>query len=256
MKLTIDILDDICGWTGYQTRRENFLTLLDERGFKLAPRLARPHDLAQFLAQVLHECMCFKYAEEIADGSAYEGRKDLGNVRPGDGRRYKGRDYIQCTGRYNYRAFTKWMRELDPNCPDFEATPDALMHPDWLGWAAIWYWSERVEQRYVDAGDIEMVTRRVNGGLNGYHDRVKYYTRAALVLAGYGSNDVRGFQADSGLKVDGIVGPRTRAALHTKLKHMPPIGGVGETTTAALWRELAGLLRRALSIVTALGKQQ
>lgn len=256
MGLTIDQLHAICGSTGYRGRKESFLKLLHEHGFRLQPGLARPHNLAQFFGQVLHECAAFKYAEEIASGKAYEGRKDLGNTRPGDGERFKGRGYIQCTGRFNYRALTKWLRKLFPNCPDFEADPNALFLPEWLGWAAIWYWSERVPAKYINAGDIEMVTKRVNGGLNGYSDRIQYYTRAALVLCGYGPKDVRAFQQDHGLVVDGDAGPRTRAKLHSVLKSLPPLGGAKETTGAALWRELAGLLRRALEIVTILGKSK
>lgn len=47
--------------------------------------------------------------EEIASGAAYEGRLDLGNTQPGDGRRFKGRGYVQITGRSNY---TKWSQRL------------------------------------------------------------------------------------------------------------------------------------------------
>ena len=58
---------------------------------------------AGFLAQLAHESGQLRYMEEIASGSAYEGRRDLGNTQPGDGVRFKGRGPIQLTGRSNYR---------------------------------------------------------------------------------------------------------------------------------------------------------
>jgi len=62
-----------------------------------------PQRKAMFLAQLAHESAQLRYFEEIASGAAYEGRKDLGNTQPGDGKRYKGRGPIQLTGRNNYR---------------------------------------------------------------------------------------------------------------------------------------------------------
>lgn len=185
--------------------------------------LDRPHRLAHFLAQILHESGSFRYDREIWGPTPaqqrYEGRKDLGNTVKGDGARYKGRGAIQLTGRDNYRAFTKWARKMDPNAPNFEANPDAVNTDPWEGLAAVWYWDSRGLNRYADDNNIEMVTRKVNGGLNGYADRLDYYVRAALVILGYKPDDVKRFQLDnrdSG-EPDGIAGEKTRMALHKSL---------------------------------------
>lgn len=65
--------------------------------------------LAYILATTVHESGAGKYMQEIASGSAYEGRRDLGNNQSGDGVRYKGRGYVQITGRNNY---TNWGKKL------------------------------------------------------------------------------------------------------------------------------------------------
>lgn len=173
--------------------------------------------MAQFLAQVMHESGGLRYVREIWGPTkaqkGYEGRADLGNVKPGDGKRFMGRDVIQVTGRANYRALSKWAGF------DFEAKPEALESPEWLGIAAIWYFLTRKGLiDYARAGNIEMVTRRVNGGLNGYQDRLRWYDDCALKLLGFGT--VRDFQKSAGLVVDGISGPKTRAALHEALSHV------------------------------------
>src|SRR3546814_15648237 len=63
-----------------------------------------PLRMAHFLAQIAHESGCLRYTEEIADGSAYNGRVDLGNPQPGDGPRFKGRGLTPLTGRHHYSS--------------------------------------------------------------------------------------------------------------------------------------------------------
>lgn len=185
--------------------------------------LDQPHRLAQFLPQLMHESLDFRYDREVWGPTPaqrrYEGRKDLGNTQPGDGELYMGRTGIQITGRANYAAFRDWCRaNIDPRAPDFVVAPDKVNTDPWEGLAPIWYWSTRKLNRAADEGDAEMITRKINGGLNGYEDRLRRLTRVSLVLLGYGADEVARFQKDAGLAlVDGLAGPKTRGALHQAL---------------------------------------
>lgn len=195
--------------------------------------LDQPHRLAHFLSQLAHESGDFIYDEEIASGAAYEGRKDLGNVKKGDGRKFKGRTELQCTGRENYRLFTIWVRKLIPDAPDFEEHPELINQDPYEGLAAIWFWSTKKLNRYADENNIMMVTRTINGGLNGFNSRVDYYVRAALVLTGR-PLDLKAFQREAGLKlVDGVAGPQTLAALHKALVRLTDKPERAETVKAA-----------------------
>ena len=132
---------------------------------------------AHFMAQLAHESGSFRYSEEIAGGSAYEGRRDLGNTQSGDGRKFKGRGLIQLTGRANYQEYGRDIgRDLLEN-PELVAT-DSELCVDVAGW----YWMKRKINRYADVNDIKMVTRKINGGLNGLTDRVDFFERAQQVL--------------------------------------------------------------------------
>lgn len=80
--------------------------------------------IAYVFATAEHESHFGRFMMELADGSAYEGRQDLGNTVPGDGRRFKGRGFVQITGRYNY---TNWGRKLGidlVNHPEKAAVPE------------------------------------------------------------------------------------------------------------------------------------
>lgn len=139
---------------------------------------------AMFCAQIGHESAGLHYMEELATGDAYEGRQDLGNIYPGDGRRFKGSGPIQLTGRNNFRAFTRWVREKGLSTIDFEAQPHLVREdPQWGFLASTWYWTVARPQinALCDAGDLHGVTRAINGGLNGLKDRRLRFERALRI---------------------------------------------------------------------------
>jgi len=134
--------------------------------------------IAAFLAQVLHESGCFRFVRELASGEAYEGRADLGNVFEGDGVKFKGRGLIQITGRANYKTLSMAMYGND----QLIQTPDLLATPENAVRSAYWFWETHKLNELADAGDLEKITRRINGGLNGWAERKMFYDRALKVL--------------------------------------------------------------------------
>ena len=126
---------------------------------------------AMFLAQMAHESDNFKHAEEIHDGSDYEGSKILGNTQPGDGKRYKGRGYIQLTGRWNYGHYGKMVGV------DLIKNPELAADPKVAADVAIAYWKERVNREAAKQGDVERVTYDINGGYNGLQDRINKFKK-------------------------------------------------------------------------------
>lgn len=144
--------------------------------------ITSPLRRAHFLSQVAHESGGLKWDEELASGEAYEGRADLGNTEPGDGRRFKGRGLIQLTGRSNYRQYTKHRHDLGDTSIDFEQTPEIVSEPPYAADVAGWYWDSRSINAKADDDDIEAVTKKINGGLNGLSDRKEFLKRAKQAL--------------------------------------------------------------------------
>ena len=131
---------------------------------------------AAFLAQLAHESGELRYMEEIASGAAYEGRKDLGNTQPGDGKLYKGRGPIQLTGRANYKKYGDLLGLDLINNPTIAATKEVGFR------IAGQFWSLNGLNQLADQQDFKQITKRINGGYNGLDDRTMYYNRAKKVL--------------------------------------------------------------------------
>lgn len=142
----------------------------------------RPLRTSAFIAQVGHESGRLAYVRELWNPNQcpwqarYEGRLDLGNTEPGDGFKYRGRGLIQITGRANYH--------------DYGAAVgiDAVEHPELLekpldaARSAGWFWFTRKLNALADANDFRGITRRINGGFNGYEERLVLFNRAKAVL--------------------------------------------------------------------------
>jgi putative chitinase len=156
--------------------------IIAEVGEVLRPTLesydiTTPLRIAYFLGQACEESAGFRTTEEFASGQEYEGRKDLGNIQPGDGPRYKGRGLLQLTGRANYREYGQALGLDLENDPTLAAQPAVSLK------IACEYWKRHNINAACDQDDILTVTRKVNGGLNGLPDRRLFTTKAKAAVA-------------------------------------------------------------------------
>lgn len=192
-----------------------------------------PLRLCHFLAQIAVESDHLKVTREYASGAAYEGRRDLGNTQPGDGRRYRGRGLIQTTGRANYREATAEIRKTHPDCPDFEAEPEKLEEFPWALLGGVIYWHKRGINRHADRDDVLAVTKAVNGGTNGLAERTAYLAKAKMIWSDTRptpdvsapapprrvidhdllADSIRVLQRQVGAVPDGVFGPETAAKI-------------------------------------------
>ena len=141
--------------------------------------ISTPLRVAHFIAQGAHETGGFIFFKELGGPSyfkKYDGRKDLGNNQPGDGARFAGRGMFQLTGRANYTAAAK------ETGLDLVNKPELASDPEFSVLLAVNYWKSRNINPKADADDLEGVTRKINGGVNGLADRAKYLARAKGIL--------------------------------------------------------------------------
>jgi putative chitinase len=170
-----------------------------------------PLRVAHFLAQCGHESGGFRVTQENLNYSAkglngifkkyfpteaaatpyarqpqkiankvYANRMANGSEASGDGYKFRGRGYIQLTGRDNYTQFGKAIGVDIPNNPDLVASKYALA-------SAAWFWSKNGLNKLADAGAgdtaVTSITKRVNGGTIGLADRIKHFKEYYHLLA-------------------------------------------------------------------------
>lgn len=185
-------------------------TLIDDM---MAHEIDTPLRAAHFLAQAAHESGGFKFKSENLnygkDGllkifpkyftpasaeaynrnpekiasKVYANRMGNGDEASKDGWKYKGRGYIQLTGKDNYKAFSEWAKE-----PSILSNPDQVAEDKYAGLSAIWFWNKNGLNKIADTDSlrdnatVEKITKRVNGGTHGLADRVERFNNYKKLL--------------------------------------------------------------------------
>lgn len=169
--------------------------------------LTTPARLAAFIAQCGHESGGFKFLEENLNykpetlcrvwpthfnhenchdftgnpqaiaNRAYAGRMGNGSEESGDGWNYRGRGFLQLTGKANYEHASHDLGF------DFVSEPDAVATPEGAALTAAWFWKKHNLNHYVDNNDFTQMTKIINGGTIGLEDRVARFNHAMSVLA-------------------------------------------------------------------------
>ena len=116
--------------------------------------------------------------EKIAN-RVYADRMGNGPESSGDGFKYRGRGYIQLTGKVNYQSFDKIVDENVTDNPDLVATKYPLL-------SAAWFWNSRTLNILADKGatdaDVTAITKKVNGGTHGLDDRLAKFKKFYALL--------------------------------------------------------------------------
>lgn len=113
--------------------------------------------------------------EKIAN-RVYANRMGNGNEASGDGWKYRGRGFIQLTGKYNYTQLSK------STGMDYVNNPDLLLNESDAMISALWYWKRINGNALADEGNIKEITRKINGGYNGLSDRINKLKKWKSVL--------------------------------------------------------------------------
>ena len=140
-----------------------------------------PSELAAFMAQCAHESDNFKTMEEYGTPERFAKKydiqynpakaKELGNDRPGDGIKYRGRGYIQLTGKYNYKKASEWLSKYLNSNIDFVRQPDLVATPTAAALSSIWFWMTFVHPKHKNFSNTKQVTKNINPGLKGQKNR-------------------------------------------------------------------------------------
>lgn len=153
-------------------------------GYKETFKISTPLRMAHFLAQIAHESNELRSVKEIGNISYFTKydtgklKQMLGNVKTGDGYKYRGRGLIQITGRANYQTYndSSYCRG------DIMAHPELLEKPLGAVKSAMWWWNSNGLNKLADKDSFIAITKKINGGTTGLDSRKKYLVRAKKAL--------------------------------------------------------------------------
>lgn len=205
--ITLDLLQKICPKTKKATL-EQYVDPFNEIG-EYYEMFENPKRIAAFLAQTAHESGGFNFVQENLNYGAkglmgtfkkyfpteaiakeyerkpekianrvYANRMKNGDEASGDGWKFRGRGLIQLTGRDNYTRFAKAVDMTLDEAIEYLETPAGAVA------SAGWFWNVNKLNIYCDKDDFIGLTKRINGGTIGLHDRLHHYELALEVLKG------------------------------------------------------------------------
>ena len=153
-------------------------------GYAEVFKIDTPKRMAHFLAQIAHESGELRYTKELGNKNYFHKydvgklKNMLGNLKDGDGYKYRGRGLIQITGRANYQAFQNSKQVTD----DIMEHPEILEQPRYATKSAMWWWWKHGLNKLADSDSFLAITKTINGGTYGLENRRKYLKRALVAL--------------------------------------------------------------------------
>lgn len=165
------------------------IKVADNENSRILLNIARKYitgtELAQFMAQCAHETANFSTLVEIGGPNHFKKydpqfnpkkAKELGNVKPGDGERYKGRGFLQITGRDNYKRMGDLLKM------PLEDNPRLIENPEYAAWASILFWFKQVRNKVNNFNNTKQATKPINPGLHGLEDRKEKFNNYQTAL--------------------------------------------------------------------------
>ena len=173
MILTLNQLEEACPYTQYK-RLELLLPCINETLKKY--QINTSTRISHFLSQIFVESNYLRIVQELGSGLEYEGSIELGNTRPGDGRRYIGRGYIPLRGRKLYKEYKK------------ASNVDVLMYPHYMTTPKVaidvagWIWDKNKLNLLADQNALDGITKILTGSYTHLREREDAFFRVKKAI--------------------------------------------------------------------------